>query len=1087
MKARRLLASGLCLLGPVFLGLAGTSHAQVSTASIVGRVVDQTGAVISGAKVTATQTQTSIGRTVSTAADGLFTIPLLPVGPYSLRASAAGFADFQQTGIVLTVGQVANIPIVLRLGNVNQKVTVSANATMLNTTDSETVQLINQKTVEAVPLNGRNPSSLQYLTGGVGNPVQNGENTNATDAILQAGYPSESVATIHGIRSGGVYYSLDGANNVDPYNVAAGPFPNPDMIREFNIVTGNFGARYASAPGGAVNIVTKSGTNQIHGDAFEFIRNGSVNARNFFAQTVDPLKRNQYGGDLGGPILHDRWFIFGGYQRTHITDSSGGHTQFVPTAAERKGDFSSTATPIFNPATGLPFPSNSSIGPLNPVIQKLLAYVPLPTNLANDSLVYSLPELSTENSYVVRTDFTHGNHRVFGRFFYDHFLSPPQGIQDNNIFTSQPGGTNVWTNATVGDTWVRGNFMSDARFSYITVNDHGKPGQSTVTLPGLGAQITQATNPTIQLFQTIGAFNITNGNTSVIKRTTYEGSEDIMIQRGRNQISFGASYQRLGSVWNSDNEQNGIPVFTGQATGNVMADILLGKSDYFVQADGLLIKAAGNLAGFYGQDKFRATNRLTLTVGLRWDPYWPFHSLGNRISCYIPGQKSGVFINAPRGVVYPGDPNCNSSGTNGNNLGNVEPRIGFAEQLGSSGKTVLRGGYGIYTMQFPFSSFLAFGSAQPFERLIEITPPAVSISDPYANFPGGNPFANGFELNLNPRPKDTAFVNPSINYAFSQNFRLPSVQSWSLVVEQSLTNDDFLSVGYYGSIGRHLSVIQDDNQAIYIPGESSPFNIQERRPNPEVAAAYDEHSIANSSYNGLEVVYRHRVRGGVTLSADFDWAKSMDDFSAPGVPDLEGPSLLSIPNDPGFRYAPSDFNQAHTLRAIGVWDLPWFAKSTGIERAALGGWQFSGLFTWDSGFPFSISTGAFGQSFTGNLTELADRVPGVSTGFQGNRSQSEKIAEYFNTAAFTVNGPGTYGDSGRNILTSPDNVDIDASVVKGFQVRERLRINLRVDAFNALNHTQFLPPVNDLGGGGYGELIGARDPRILQGAIKLVF
>ena len=1046
---------------------------------------------MSGATVTATQTSTRMSRTVTSGVDGLFNIPLLPLGPYSLKVSAAGFEVFQQTGIVLTVGQVANIPVNLRPGNVSETVIVSANATMLNTTGSDTVQLIGQKPVEALPLNGRNPATLLYLIGGVSNPMLNGGGGGAS-AMLQAGlvYPSESTAAIHGVRSGGVYFSLDGANNVDPYQVTGGPFPNPDMTSEFNVVTGNYGARYISAPAGAVNIVTKSGTNEIHGNAFEFVRNGDVNAGNFFSYTPavghpvpDPLKRNQFGGDLGGPILRDRWFIFGGYQGTRYNDIACCITYSVPNAQERAGNLSDVPTPIINPATGKPFPGNQ-VGPLDPTMQKLLKYVPLPASSTSDNFSFPVPTIWTEQSYVVKTDFVHGNHRFFGRYFYDLYNLPPTGIPNGDILASQRGQNHHWHNATGGDTWVHGNLVSDARFSFIRDESVNVAGENGVSLPSLGAQnLTDGKNPTIQALYVEPYFYITSGNSNNFSRNSYDGSEDITLLRGRNQFSFGAEVQHIGASEISDNLENAGMIFAPIFTGNGLADFLLGLPIEMIQADGIYMQSAGWLTGFYGEDKARLNSRLTVTAGLRWDPYFPFYALGGRMQCYIPGEQSTVYPNAPTGLVFAGDPNCNASGTNANNLGNVEPRVGFAWEADSSGKTVVRGGYGIYTMQYPMAAFFAYGAVQPFERRFTLIPPG-PVSNVYANFPGGNPFANGFQLG-GPRPPATAtFINPQTLYNLAQNFRLSYLQQFSLILERSLTANDFVSVGYYGGLGRHLSLVQDDNQAVYIPGKSTTTNSQSRRPNQNFQQAFTTVPTGMSNYNGLEVVYRHRVRGGLTLSGDFDYSKSMDDNSSPANDILTG-ALISIPNDPGFRYAPSDFNQTHTLRAMGVWGLPWYSNATGVRKIALGGWQLSGLFTWDSGMPFSVGS-PYNQSFTGNSTDLADRVPNVPMTLPSNRSEQAKIAKYFNTAAFTVNAPGTFGNSGRNILTSPGLVDVDTAVVKNYQMTERWRLELRVEAFNVLNHTNFGPPLSSLGPTD-GEITSARDPRIMQGALKIYF
>ncbi len=1072
----------LALIALVFLTRIG--GAQVSTASIEGTVQDSTGAAVSGATITAIQVETQVSRTATSGSDGLYAIPLLPLGNYTVRVSATGFEPFEQTGITLAVGQDARVPVTLGVGNVRQTVTVNANAAMVNTTSSETQQLVDQRQVEGLPLDGRNPAALVFLVGGVSNPILNMAPSNTGSAILQNSlvYPTEIAANVHGVRAGGVYFSLDGANNIDSYEVTGGPFPNPDATEEFNVVSGNFGARYVSAPGGAVNIVTKSGTNSIHGNVFEFIRNGAVNARNYFAAQPDALKRNQFGATAGAPIMRDKWFVFGAYQGTRLSDVLGGIVSFVPTAQQRTGNLSSISKPIINPATGQPFPNNQ-IGPLNSVTQGLLAYIPLPQN-ASGSVSYAQPEQQQENQYVIKSDFVYKSQRIFGRFFYDSFNWPGTGIPGGNILAAFRGQQHQWYNATGGHTWTHGNLISDARFSFIRDHSTTVAGESTVTLTNLGANITPGQFPTIQSLSVTGLFAVNPGNYNTFPRNTYDGAEDISIIKGKHQIAFGAEVQHVGVTLETDNQQNPIPNFTGAITGNALADYLLGLPGTFGQSDGIYVQAVGWLPGFYGEDKYRATDRLTITAGLRWDPYWPFHALNGRVQCYIPGEQSKVFVNAPLGLVYPGDPNCKSSATNNNDLANIEPRIGFAWQADPAGKTVVRGGYGLYTMQFPLASFLAFGLTQPFERTFSIVAPG-SITNPYANFPGGNPYANGFELNGNPRPSNSAFVNPGSAYSLQQNFKLGNVQQFSLIVERSISNNDVASIGYYGTLGRHLSMVQNPNQAIYIPGQSTQSNTQARRPDPNIAAINQEVSPGISNYNGLELTYRHRMRGGFTLSSDFNWSKNLDDASAPANVLLTGGSYMAIPGDPSFRYANSDFDQRHTWRTSGVWNLPWLASSTGFQKAALAGWQLSGIFTTDSGFPFSVTSG-FNQSFSGNGQDYADYVPGVPTTLPSGRSDAAKVAEWFNTAAFVENAVGTFGDTNRNILTSPAYTDVDAAVVKNFDITERFRVVFRFEFFNILNHAQFLPPTSALGSS-LGKITGARDPRILQGSIKIYF
>jgi hypothetical protein len=282
-----------------------------------------------------------------------------------------------------------------------------------------------------------------------------------------------------------------------------------------------------------------------------------------------------------------------------------------------------------------------------------------------------------------------------------------------------------------------------------------------------------------------------------------------------------------------------------------------------------------------------------------------------------------------------------------------------------------------------------------------------------------------------------------------------------------------------------LSLVQDANQPIYIPGGSTQTNSQSRRPNTQISAINQEVDSGSSNYNAVEVTYRHRTRGGFTLSSTFNWSRCLDEGSSPANVLLTGGAKIPIPGNPAFNYGRCDFDQALTWRTSGVWTLPWFAHGSGFKRTVLGGWQLSGIFTADTGQPFSV-TSPFNQSFTGNGLDRADRVPGQSLTLPSGRSEQAKVAQFFNTAAFTENAPGTFGNSGRNILSSPDYVDIDSALVKGTQLTERFKLDLRFEFFNLFNHTQFLPPISGLSST-LGKLTGARDPRILQGSVKLFF
>src|SRR4051794_2178190 len=766
---------------------------QVSTASISGTVLDSSGAPIADASLQLTNTETQQTLTSIANESGAYSFPNVPIGPYTIEATKTGFAAYRQTGIVLTVGQAASVPITLRVGDVRQTVEVKADVSLVQTSDAAVSRLVDTRQGEGLPLNGRNPANLVFLVPGVSNPVQNTPISNTGSPILQNSlvYPSSIAPTVNGVRGGGVYFALDGANNIDPYQVTGGPFPNPDAVAEFNVSTSTYGARYVSAPGGAVNIVTKSGTNEFHGTLFEFVRNGSFNARSFFAAQQDQLKRNQFGFAAGAPIRKDKLFIFGSYQKMILRDVVGGQVAFVPTAAQRNGDFSSISTVIRDPNNNTPFARNQiPVGRFDPVIRRLLAYIPNPAT-PDGRFVYSRPVAQDENQVVVKVDqyFTNSQ-RIFGRYLWSGFSWDGVGIPNSNILASFRGQTHRWDNAAFGHTWSHRNIVSEFRFSYARDNSITTAGENTVSLASLGSRITAGQFPTIQTLGVTGYFSILPGNYNGWPRDNYDVAENVSIVKGRHEFSFGTEIQRIATTLITDNGQNFNTTFGGSLSGNALSDFFLGRASSANQSDGIYIKTKGVLWGFHAEDRMRLNNRLTVTAGLRWDPYWPFRAESGRMQCFIPRQQSQVYINAPAGLNYPGDPGCDSAGTNAN-LATFQPRIGVAYQLDSKAKTVLRSGYGLYTQQQQTAYFLGFGRVQPFVRSFALVSPP-SISDPWSTFAGGNPFAGGFKLDGDPRPKDSPFINPAVANTLAPNLHLPYIQQWNFTLERSLTENDVL-------------------------------------------------------------------------------------------------------------------------------------------------------------------------------------------------------------------------------------------------------------------------------------------------------
>jgi len=1108
----------------MFLSPSDVRSQGKSTASAAGTVRDASGEAVAGARVVITQTNTGFSQSTNSSADGSFAFPVLPVGNYQLGVTKEGFASYEQTGITLSVSQPAQFSITLQVGTVEQIIHVTAAASPVNTTNGELSQLINQEQVVDLPLNGRNPAELEFLAPGVTNPTQNagsigpglnlqfsypvgiGGNNTSGVGLGGPGLSQGALApAVNGARSGGVYYSLDGATNMDPYGVTSGPFPNPDAVQEFRVMTNGYGADYVSAPGGAVNIVTKSGTNDFHGNAFEFLRNGVLNARNYFAATRDNIKRNQFGGTAGGPIRRDKFFIFGAYQRTALVSDVGGNIQFVPTDAERAGDFSAIPTQLHNPYTGAPFPGNQiPVSDFSPVTSMILAH--LPHSTAPDGRVeVRTPSDQYEDQGTLKLDYVLNKHStLLGRYFVSDYRNPGV-VNPQNWLTATGPNAIRWQDLMIGYDYASGEMTNQARFTFQRNGYHVGAGLQ-VSFAQLGTtNFTPPTPPFIEFMQVAGFFTIGGGSVNNFPRNTYTASDRLSFVHGRNQISVGAEMSRLQDTDYTNHTQSGIAVwaplppfppvqpFLSFTSGNQISDFVLGKATVFAQGDGLNAETRGTLWGFYGEDQIRITRRFNLTLGLRWDPYWPFHALNGRATCFRAGEQSTVFTNAPVGELFPGDPGCNGSGGLKSDLyTTLQPRIGFAYSP-DQGKTAIRGGFGLYTVQFPMQSFLPFANQPPYIRnSFAMFPP--SIANPWGNFPGGNPFANGFTNDQLPRPSDVAFPLSSVS-VFDHNFKLATVKQWNATVEHMFWGNTIVRASYVGTSGSHSSLNVDKNAAIYIPGlcNGSPCstmaNEQARRPFQGIQHLYNAESVGTSSYNALQLGIQRRMSGGLTFLANYTWSKCLDyiSVSANGTL-LAGFNTVSDPFNVHAYHALCDYDVPQSFSTAFVWQLPSF-KSGNLAKQILSHWQASGIWLWQDGQPFSIYSG-FDNSLTGVGADYADQVPGVSPHLSPDRPRSEVVQEYFNVNAFQPNAVGTFGNLGRNILFGPGYMNIDFAVMKIISFKDRFQLTIRGEFFNLTNTPHFEAPNGAGNPGGlhtaeFGQIIGARDPRIVQIALKL--
>jgi hypothetical protein len=1042
--------------------------AQTATARVNGSVVDPSSALVPGAKVTATENATGVISTTTTNGDGIFAFPSLAVGSYTVGVDAQGFQLYRQTGLALTVGQDLNLKISLTIGASDQVITVDAAAVAVDSNTPTEQATIEEKVVRDLPLNGRNPASLMYTVAGTTNALLNGGNGRVSEGDAQS--PQESAPTVRGSRPGGTYFSLDGTNNTDPFSVIGGPFPNPDATGQFSVVTGTYGARYVSAPGGAINIVTKAGTNDIHGSVFEFIRNGYFNARNALSTAPDILKRNQFGFAVGAPILKNRLFAFASYQGT-ITHNNQTSTTYVPTAQQREGNFGTFQIP-------------SSM--LSPAIQKILPLFPL-GDPNTGFISYQSPANTDDKQATAKIDYTVHNHNLFARGFYDRYVLEEAGPTASALILPVKGGTiQPWLSLAAGDTWTKSSWVFDSRASYLNTSSSGIFPPPEFGFDKMG--INNMSGVGYSLLFVIGGFIGQGGGGADTRqdfpRKVWELSESVSALKGKHQFSFGANYRRISLNENQNAGNNPVGVFVGVnslldgafgiipgATFNAMADFMMGAPYIFIQKDGIFSNVTGNLLGFYGEDNVRVTDRLTATVGLRWDPYLPYTPVNQRITCFVLGQQSKVFTNASPGLVFPGDPGCPHNGIQ-RTLAEFEPSAGLAYRLDNKGQSVVRAGYGRYDLQLPLNTYDTF-SASPYTRSFQLQQPFLRLDDLWASAGMANPFASGFQgASYNP-PSTVTFPGGQALYTFASDFHPAYIQQWSLSLQQLISRSDSLELAYVGTAGVHLTIDANLNTPVYIPGASSTANEQQRRPHQKFTDIHDLTSAGTSSYNGVDVVYHHQSKTMVVNSA-FTWSKSLDNVSVSGFPGLN----VQSPNlNHNFRRGRSDYDQNFTFRNTVVWTSPELSKASWLLRAGAGSWQLSGLLTLDAGQPFSVTDGA-DNSYTGAGLDLADRVPNVSVYKDGR----------LNRAAFVDNAPGTFGNSGRNAFRGPSVKDIDIAVMKNLPTWERLHSVFRAEAFNLFNHPNYGPPNASYSTPvSFGQNSFARDPRILQFSLKLSF
>lgn len=1063
------------------------AHAQEST--IVGRVTDSSGAAIVGSDITARNIDTGQSWKVTSDSAGQYAIPDLKAGNYQIRAEKQGFNRQTVDNVRLEVQTVRTVNLTLAPGVVTTQVTVSSTPTALQTSESSVSTLFEPKLVEDLPLNGRDFLQLQLLSPG----TQAG--AGGTFTAVQIAAQNLSIGggnfSVNGMRDVYNDYLIDGISFKDWMHGTNGMNPSVDAIREFRLQTSNWSAEYGANAGGLVNMITKSGTNQIHGLVYDYLRNDALDATNLFTKIAGekktPLRRNQFGGTLGGPFRRNKSFWFGSYEGFRQENTSTLFDTF-PTALMKTGNFSELlALPqpivISDPGTGVPYPNNV-IPPdqiLSVMPDYLQKYVPLP-NRPGLSLNYVVPGKDTNNDdqFIGRVDQMLGNNiQLSGHYIFSRIWDYPPTTNPNFVFTQHNNDQNVSIELTdpINSTTVLDLQAGWNAFKqYLVTNTaNTTPNISSAVLKINGI----ATDPRASgtPFFLLNDFGTVSGGTSaprqwITEHYVYQGN--ISMVRGKHLIKIGLQTTRENDTFQEIYIPNGLFVFSGIFTGYDMADMMLGIPSEFQMSPQLFNPLFRNwYLSPWVQDDWRITRKLTLNLGLRyeWRP-WPV-SKDNTITNVIlpPGGNSASLILAGPCTPNPSlDRTCATSlptsisptrsTINSTDKKAFAPRIGFAYQL--SNRTVVRAGYGIFYQAEPFNQFV----------FLSINPPFVGWYDRFNNLSNYktwdfyNPLANqppgGIQFTYIPR-----------------NSTLPYLQAWNVSIQRDLGAGFVLNTAYVGNKDTKLWARTWPNQPHPGPGD-----IQARRPYTNVSTIAGDEPIGNANYHGLQMRLDKRYSQGLSMLVGYTFSKGLTDtqMAETGyfVPDLQNNYCRKCNRGP----IATDVRHRFTLSA--VYDLPighkrqLFSVARGVEGTFISGWQVGGIVTAQTGPPLTAVL-AFDNPNVGEGAKFPNVVKNPNHG-------PKTIAEYFDTSAFVVPPPYTFGDEGVNSIRGPGLTDVDLSAVKNTTIFREYNLQFRVEFFNAFNHSILGMPNSVVGTPTFGQITStALDNREIQLALRLSF
>lgn len=1088
---RRKLFSVAVILFSALASLPSTQAQVRSSGVVLGTVTDQSGAVVPGAKVTLINVDTGTALNAETLANGEYQFPVVPVGQYQLKVSKEGFKVYLQSPFPVSAVENVRINPAMTLGQVTELVTINAAPATVDTVTASEGDTVTSKQVNDLPLDTRLFTQLVLLEPGV-----------SSSLVQTPGFGSNSSIgfSMNGVRADENNILMDGVRNLDSFGGNAFVTPNLYAVSEFRIENNNYSAATGRDAGAQVNLITRSGANKFHGNAFEFVRNDDLNARNFFSPTIPENRYNDFGYDVGGPIKKDKYFFFWSEEWRRIIQSSGTYLATVPTAAQIAGTFQGVAltnptgatTPTGAPCvtmTGTASNPTSNIDPtcLDTNASLLVStYYPSPIPGYQNgpfNFVSSVPDSTHWREESVRLDGNFSNKlSANARFTQDNVtLQNPYGLFDPNVLPNVGASSQFFPiyNYSGHLTYTpKANLTSEFGWGLYWGTDkflENGPLSSRARAPGL--DIPQIF-PLDELDR-IPTLNIGGGYAGINEEWYFHNysysmpfTNDNTWIRGNHTVKFGLVFTKeaKSELANpSDNNTNGTFTFNGQYTGNALADFVMGRAYEYTET---ALDFFGNYRWWnlepYVEDQIKLRPNLTLTVGARYEFYSPEHELNNMLGGFLPSlfnpsdapavNSSGVITsatgtyNALNGVFVAGKNSPYGDHLFPAHYDYIAPRFGLAWDPTSTGKMSVRAGYGVFYDRW--GSYTQFGGFNPpFNSSVSIyntflSNPAGTSSSSAANYP------SGLSTALPP-------------------WKYPQVQKWSAGVQRQVMANTSVEVSYVGTKGTHLL---------------SGVNLNQNAPNAEVAdGTIAFQSVApylgwsaitayntgfNSSYNALQVSVIRRMQHGLAFQASYTYSKTLtDQSSAWGTPQ----DTYDIRADKGL----ASFDVPHVLVFNYTWELPFFHHQHGAGKAILDGWELAGITTFQKGFPNTVSLPTDNEG-TGYVSpERANLV--------GNPNGSKTLTNWFNTNAFVTPPVATFGDAANNNVIGPGENNWDMGLYKQIPVKESLNLRFRVQFFNTWNHPSFSGIDAGLGTLAFGQVTSALNPRATQFSLEMAF